>query len=589
MGESAVALAGGFTALDWTVVAAILVATTIVGERMAGRQASMRDFFLGGRKLPWYAVSASIVATEISAVTYVSVPSVVFKPGGDFTYLQLGLIGSFLARVFVGYVLVPAYYEREIYSPYDYVGNRIGPHMRSVTTVLFSLGGVLGQAARVYVTAVVLEVILQRPFADLEAVTGLPPLWAAVGIIGLVAVLWTLIGGIATVIWTDAVLFLLFLIGIAVTLLTVAGQVDGGLGHAFAQGLEAGKLRLIDTSTDPTRAYTLWVALFAASWWMVGPFGTDQLMTQRLFCCRDAREARKAIIASSLAVGIAFLAMLVGVALWAFYREHPMQAAALAMVQDDPDRVFPIFITEVIPVGLKGLVVAGVFAAAISSLDSIMAALSQTTMSAFVLPRRKRWLARHGRSPDSLEEARRNVRLSRVLVLVWAVLLCGMAVVMDSVAERYDSILDLALAMATYTGGALLAAFFLAFLELRTDGSGFPWAAGLSVMTVFGLVWHEGWAQVVCGVYATGTLCAWFYVRSGRSPWRPPPLVPTLVLVLSALGVLLLSRYATFAGEGGEPRNLAFPWYVPIGSVVAFAGSLLLDRPLSGTEPRCSR
>ena len=143
--------------LDLLVIAGTLFVVTLLGARLAGRQESVRDFFLGGRKLPWWGVAASIVATEISAVTYVSLPSVVWRPGGDLTYLQLGLIGALVAKAIVAMVLVPAYFEREIYSPYDYMGARLGGGVRRATTVLFSIGGVLGQAARVYLVAVVLE------------------------------------------------------------------------------------------------------------------------------------------------------------------------------------------------------------------------------------------------------------------------------------------------------------------------------------------------------------------------------------------------------------------------------------------------
>ncbi|MCP3919441.1 MAG: hypothetical protein GY711_28215 [bacterium] len=583
-------LQGGFGWLDWGVVLAVLIITTVIGGKLAGKQSSMRDFFLGGRKLPWYAVSASIVATEISAVTYVSLPSVVFKPGGDVTYLQLGLIGAVLARLFVGYVLVPAYYEREIYSPYDYMANKLGSHMRQVTTVLFTIGGILGQSARVYVTAVVLEVILHAPLGALESATGVPPIAAAVALIGIVAVVWTVLGGIATVVWTDAILFLLFLVGIGVALVIASNGVDGGVAAALSDGWDAGKFHLIDASADPTKAYTLWVALFAASWWMVGPYGTDQLMTQRLFCCKDARDARRAIVVSSFAVGIAFLAAVVGVALWAYYAQQPMTGSALELYEAKNDRVFPIFITEVIPTGLKGLVVAGVFAAAISSLDSIMAALSQTTMSAFILPRRKRELEARGEPVDTPEEARRNVRTSRKLVLVWAVLLCGAAIGMDAVAEHYTSILDLALAMATFTGGALLAGFFLAFLPLSTDGSGFPWAASLSVMTVFALAWHPVWAQGVCVAYAVVLSAAWAVfrvwpaLREGRSgPWWQPLLLAALLVVI--LGLSAFGHFGAVEEDGMvvSYRSLAYPWYVPIGSLVAFGASLLLDeRPFAG-------
>ena len=124
---------------------------------------------------------------------------------------------------------------------------------------------------------------------------------------------WTWMGGMATVIWTDAILFLLFLIGIGVTLFTLHGVLDGGLFAAIGEGYSSGKLDLIDTSTDPTRPYTLWVALFVASWGQIGPYGCDHLMTQRLFCCKDARDARRAILASIAATLVIFLVMLIGV------------------------------------------------------------------------------------------------------------------------------------------------------------------------------------------------------------------------------------------------------------------------------------
>jgi len=581
--------AGGFTGLDWAIVGGVLLITTIIGERLAGKQASMRDFFLAGRRLPWPIVSASIVATEISAVTYISLPSVVAKPGGDITYLQLGLIGSFLARAIIGYVLVPAYYEREIYSPYDYMGARLGEGVRRMTTVLFSLGGVLGQSARVYLTAVVLQVLLHRELGWVEAQLGLPPLVTAVAAIGIVAVVWTWIGGIAAVVWTDAILFLLFLVGIGVALVTVGQAVDGGLAAALADGAAAGKFRFFDFDTDPTKSYTFWAALIAATWGGVGSYGTDQLMAQRLFCCKDAAGARKAILASIVAMGVTFLCAVVGVGLWAYYREHPMSDAAAALLADQPDRLFPIFITEVVPPGFKGLAIAGAFAAAISSLDSIMAALSQTTLSALYLPARRRRLAARGAREDEAAEARHTVRASRALVLIWGVILCAAAVGVDKAAQYETSILDLALTMASYTGGALVAGFFLAFLPMRRDGSGFLFSAPLSVMVVFAIKWHAGWARWTC-VGAAVLLAALYLAFRVMPDLRSPEVRRGTVVARAAilLGGLALMIWIAFAGtfEGRAHDTLAFPWLIPAGSAVAFTFGWLLARPLPRTSSR---
>ena len=575
-------MGASFTALDWTLVIAILVGTTVLGGRLAGRQKNVRDFFLGGRSLPWYAVAASIVATEISAVTYISLPSVVYREGGNLHYLQIVLIGSLLARLFVGYVLVPAYYEREIYSPYDYVAQRLGEGARGMTTALFTLGGILSQSARVYLTALVLEVLLAKELAALGEWTGFAPLTGAVILIGIVAVLWTWLGGIATVIWTDVVLFCLFLVGIAVSLWTVQhalADVGSGLSEAMAEGWRAGKFDLINTSTDLSQPYTLWVALFVASWGQIGPYGCDQLMAQRLFCCRGPREARKAIVASIAAVGIIAAVALVGVALWAYYQQFPLSAANEALVAERPDRIFPIFVMDVVGPGLKGLVIVGALAAAISSLDSILAALSQTTQAAVYLPRRRRELARRGVSEEDEVEARRILRVSRVLVLGWGVVLCAAAVGVDRVAERYDSILDLALAMAGYTGGALLAAFFLAFLPIRARGRGLLWSAPLSVLAVFALAWHDPWALDVVHVGAGLLGLAWVVrlLKSGAD------LRGTLALSLGLALVEGLCRYGALPGGAVLP----WPWYIPLGTVVTFVWALCMDpgdRPGSGTH-----
>ena len=586
MPEAGGELAGTFNWLDWTVVLGLLALTTWVGHRLSGKQASLRDFFLGGRKLPWYAVSASIVATEISAVTYISLPSVVFKGGGNLTYLQLGVIGSLLARALIAWLLVPRYYEREILSPYEYMAARLGGGMRSVTTVIFSLGGVLGQSARVYLTAVVLQVILHRELAWVEAQTGLPPLLCAVTAIGLVAVLWTWMGGIATVVWTDAILFLLFLAGVTIAVTTVSFGLEDGLSEAVEVGRDAGKFRFFDFDPDPTKTYTFWVALIAVSWSGVGSYGTDQLIAQRLFCCRSVREARLAVLGSYAAMVVTFLVGIVGIALFAWYRVYPLEGAALAMFEERPDRIFPIFIVEVIPAGLKGLVLAGAFAAAISSLDSILAALSQTTLSAL-------WL----RGGDETERgAKAMLRISRALVLFWAVILCAAAVGCEALAGSYRSILDLALGVAGYTGGALIAGFALAFLPGRRDASGFAWSAPISVAAVFAVSSHQAWGvalreaggayspETLIIAFGAVTLALWLFRRRGEQG-------RTLVLVASLVGLWAAARWGYFprgTDESGAVIRgvLAFPWWMPLGSLVAFLLGLLLLRPGAAEENR---
>jgi len=592
-GPLPVLLDSNFGALDWGVVAVYFVLTTLLGARLAGRQANLRDFFLGGRKLPWYAVAGSIVATELSAVTFVAAPSMVFNPGGDLTYLQIALFSAFLARLIVGYLLIPAYYRREIYSPYEYMGNRLGAPVRSMTSALFALGGILAQSARVYVTAVVLELILDESlFGPLEAATGISGLVLAVWMIGMVAVLWTLLGGIATVIWTDVMLFLVFVIGAVTALLVVTAHLEGGFGELFRVGLDAGKLHLLDFDRDPTKAYTVWTASIAATIGMVAVYGTDQMMAQRIFCCRNERQARRAMISSILGQAVTVLVMLVGVGLFAYYSRYPLTGSDLELYQGNTERIFPLFIINVIPEGLTGLIIAGIFAAAISSLDSILSALSQTTMASVYLPLRRRRLGQRGAgTPATVEgpgEERRQVRASRMLVIFWGAVLCLAAQFIDLVTRHFASLLDLALAMAGYTSGGLLAGFLLAFLPLRINGYGFLFSAPLSVLMVFSLKWHHDpfpWTTWV--VAAGGSLLLFSWIAAARRRERPVERFGWKLAVLAAGLALALwiNVMGTFLrlNEAGEavPVSIAWPWFAPVGCLTAFLlGWALADRKL---------
>jgi solute:Na+ symporter, SSS family len=612
-------LQGHFTWIDWVVVLGYLVFTTILGARLAGKQQTIRDFFLGGRKLPWYAVSGSIIATEISAVTFVGVPAIVFAPGGDFRYLQLGIFGALFSRLIVAYVLVPAYYRWEIYSPYDYMGNRLGRGVRGMTTALFTLGGLLGQSARVYLTALVLELVLHQQLGWLYEQTGIRSMIWAIGIIGVVAILWTILGGIATVIWTDVVLFLVFVIGAITALATIIYRLPDGFFQMIELAAEVGKFRLWDLDPDPRKDFTIWTAIFASTLGSVGAYGTDQLMAQRIFCCKTPREAKLAVVTSWAGQLITASVLLIGAGLFSFYTVFPLVGEAAERYAAEPDRIFPIFILSEIPTGLTGLMIAGIFAAAISSLDSILAALSQTTMSALYLPLRERYLQRHklargfeavglqgdaltapenpqgppGQPPsipadaitDSGDEDRLSVLISRILVVFWGILLSIAAIVVDDFKERTAvPILVLALTLAQYAHGALIAGFALAFLPLRINGWGFLWSAPLAVITVFSLRWHEPWARwavwIVCGLL----LVSWIWASLARRRPVENFAVKTLILAAGCGMLLLLTYFGYFTSVDdatGEVirQPIAFPWLAPLGSIAGFAwGYLLADR-----------
>ena len=460
--------------IDWGIVALYMVFTTVLGERLSGKQSTIKDFFLGGKSLPWWAVTGSMIATEISALTFIGVPGGVYAAQGDWTYLQWG-IGSIIARFAVGYWLVPLYYEKEIYSPYDFMGNRLGEGVRRLVTVLFSLGAVLGASVRVVVTAVILK-----------AVTGMDAMLCIV-VIGAFAVLWTFLGGMQTVIWTDVIQFCLFIFGGLLALgwlVTSLGwdQIVGLNQTTSPEGTAINKMEIFNLAspfTEEGRAlkFTLWVGLFAMPFQNFAAFGIDQLNTQRMFCCGNAKDARKAMCWSSVSILITLVMLAVGSGLFAWYQVNVPSAELAAAFSEDGNNVFPAWIVTVLPVGLSGLILAGAFAAAISSLDSVLAALSQTSLSIF-----------YGREKlEDESKGKERVLQSRIAVCIWGVIL---TVVTLGLWNAYMSgeakdLIGLAFGMVAYTFGPLLGILLAAiFLTGRNLTPGLIVGSSLSVFFV---------------------------------------------------------------------------------------------------------
>ena len=445
---------------------------------MRGKQGTIKDFFLGGRSLPWPAVSGSIIATEISGVTFIGVPGTLFALHGDFTYLQWAA-GSIIARIIVAAFFVKIYFQREIYSPYDYMGIRLGNGVKVLATIFFTIGSILGQSVRVLVAAIPLKVV-----------TGMNIEWCII-IIGIFAIGWTLMGGMRTVIWTDVMQFLLFVIGGVIALFWLINGISGGWTGMIETAQEFGRTRMIDPrfGIGPELKFTLWVALFAVPFQNLGIFGVDQLMAQRMFCCKSAKDAGKAIIFSSIGQLVTVLMLLIGAALFvnyhqngftdqeistifdvsgekiqevreeAQYAEHPVTEKSSQVPvpgsyegKGKSGYIFPVWIVNALPVGLSGLILAGIFAAAISSLDSILAALSQTTLSLIYSPEKN----------QTTLSAKQLMSRSRFLVVIWGVVLTGFTLLL-SVAQNIP-ILPLAFGMTTYTVGPMLGIFVCSIL-----------------------------------------------------------------------------------------------------------------------------
>ena len=487
-----------FGSLDWAILAAYIGFTTLIGHRLRGRQHTTRDFFLGGRDQPWYAVAASSITTTISAVTFVGVPALVYAAGGNYAYLQLAL-GSILAKLLVARYVVPLYYEKEFYSPYEFMADRLGPVAGRITAAMFFLGGILGQGVRVYATALVLELVTGWSMSE------------SMLLIAAFAVLWTWLGGIAAVIWTDFVQFFILVGGAVVALGWIVAGLPGGWEDLVTAGRSAGKFALFDFSTDPRIAFTFWAAIIAMPFQNLSAYGTDQLNAQRILCCRGPRDARKAVLWSIWGEAVVVLMLTVGVGLFAYYQHAGLTPELADLVAGRGDRIFPVFILSELPTGLRGLLIAAIVAAAISSLDSILAALAQTSVTMFYRPYV---------DPGATED--RLLVVSRVFVLAWGIVLACMAWLLST---SDADLVTLALSMTTYTYGPMLGVFLLSVVAARCRVRGIRRSVAISVLVVLLLNEPRLLNPLLGTAYAEPAL-AW--------PWLFP--IGTLCCFLGAFG-----------------------------------------------------
>ncbi|MGW5879110.1 sodium:solute symporter [Nocardiopsis terrae] len=418
--------------IDLVVIAVYLAASAWLGLRLSGRQRNVRDYFLGSRQLPWWAVCLSVVATETSALTVISVPGVAYL--GDITFLQVA-IGYLIGRVAVAFLLLPRYYRGEMTTAYAYLGLRFGRGMQSTASVTFLFTRVLADGVRLFAAAIPMKIILDSLGAGVSY-------FAIVAVMGTVTIVYTLVGGIRAVVWVDVLQMGLYCVGGAVALTVITGSLDVNF---LAVAADAGKTRFLDLTSNPVSApYATVTAVLGGALLSTASHGADQIVVQRLLSCRSLRDAQKAVVVSGLVVFLQFaLFLTLGLALYSYFRGATVDQLGL----NNSDELFPVFVVEAMPPGLAGLLLAGVIAAAMSTLSSSLSALSSSTMADLYEQ------FSHRRLSDA-----QALRLSRLFTLGWGLVFIAAAALFTGT----DSpVVELGLSVAGLTYGGLLGAFLL--------------------------------------------------------------------------------------------------------------------------------
>ncbi len=425
----------GLNHLDFAIIAVYLIGITLFGIQFRKRQRTLRDYFLAGRDIPWWAIALSIVAAETSTLTIISIPGLAYD--SNFTFLQL-VMGYVVGRFIIAFVLLPHYFRGEIFTAYELIERRFGSRLRTLTSGLFLLTRGAAEGVRVYAVSIVVSIALGTGEI------------ASIAIITVLTLIYTFEGGLAAVIWTDVVQTAIYVGGTLLGLATIIHFVPGGWAHIHQVAVAADKFRIFDFTLISWKPYTFWAGVIGGAFLTTASHGTDQLIVQRLLAAKGQRESATALISSGAAILFQFaLFLLLGVMLFAYYMVPSSQFGKA-------DRIYPTFVVTRMPHGISGLLIAAILAAAMSNLSAALNALSSSTIVDFYLRFR----------PQTAEPSR--VTISRVSTVAWAIVLFALAVLC---LHRVGRVVEVGLQIAAVAQGALLGVFLLV-LTRRTNENG---------------------------------------------------------------------------------------------------------------------
>jgi SSS family solute:Na+ symporter len=477
--------------VDLAIVIVYLLGVTALGvwfrraqKRVGDREAVSRDYFLGGRTAPWWALAFSIVATETSTLTIIGTPAISY--GGNLTFIQL-VWGYLVGRALIVVLLLPGYFRGEFFTAYALIEKRFGEKMRAVAATTFLVTRAIAEGVRVSAIALVVSVVL-----------GTSERLAVLMVIAL-TVLYTFEGGMKAVIWTDVAQLLLYLTGSAVTFWVVLHKIPGGWSEVTQVAAAAGhKLQVFDFSFHLATKYTLWSGVIGGAFLTMASHGTDQTIVQRLLAARNERDSRRALLTSGVIVLVQFTVfLLIGVLLYVFSQRAPLLAPG-----ERTDRILPTFLVREMPMGLAGLLLASIMAVAMSNASGSLNSLAASSVLDFSRLR--------GRSADPAK----FLRLSRRMTLIWGAVLMGFGLV------TWGPLLEAGLTVASMPFGSLLGLFLLGTLDRNANARGalagmiaglaailfvfrftamaFTWyvLVGASVTLVVGAVWSRVGARI---------------------------------------------------------------------------------------------
>ncbi|MFZ3200674.1 MAG: sodium:solute symporter [Candidatus Acidiferrales bacterium] len=465
---------------DFAIILLYLAGVTLFGARFRRGQQNLRDYFLGGRTAPWWALACSIVATETSTLTIIGTPALAYS--GNLGFLQL-VMGYLIARVILCVAFIPRYFQGEFYTAYQLLGKRFGARMERAAAVVFLATRALAEGVRISAIGKVVSVALGTGGR------------LSVMIVAALTIFYTFQGGMSAVIWTDVMQFGLYLAGSLAAFFLLLHKIPGGWAEvAHVAAASGGKLRVFDFAFSLTQSYTFWSGILGGTFLTMASHGTDQTMVQRLLAARNERDSKAALLASGVIVFAQFaLFLVIGVMLFVYARH-----TALVAPGSDSDRIFPEFIVRDMPVGLAGLALASIFAVAMSNASGSLNSLASSS----VIDLRDSSARSNGEAPAQ------PLARSRRITLAWGVVLGLLGLV------HWGPVLVAGLTIASITYGALLGVFLLGMWNRRANENGAlaGFAAGIAAMIAVKFLTPLAWTWYVLAgtivTFAAGSLAS---------------------------------------------------------------------------------
>ncbi len=445
----------GFTTIDYAVVVVYLVAIAAFGIWRGGKQQSAADYFLGKDQIPWWVVCFSIVAAETSTLTFISIPGLAYLTNLNFLQVTFGYL---IGRILISVVFLPAYYKGELSTAYAFLESRFGAKTRRFASVTFLFTRMAADGVRLFATAIPLKLVMDIDY----------PL--AILILAAVALAYTYIGGVRGVIWVDAIQMFVYLGGAVIAGYVLISSYEGGWAGITQAAAAAGKFEVLNLDFGEgffQQPYTLIAGVLGGAFLSMASHGTDQLIVQRVLTTKSLAASRKALIGSGVIIILQFaIFLLVGILLYGYYNGAALADLGLARA----DEVFPKFIIEGLPAGVSGFIIAGLFAAALSTLAGSMSSMSSSTVLDLYKPISGKTL-----SPE------RELWISRMATVLWAGLLVGSAIFFMTTSQ---TVVELALSIASFTYGGLLGTFLLGvlFKQPKQEDALAGFIAGILIM-----------------------------------------------------------------------------------------------------------